>query len=732
MNSVAEDKERVQAMLGEAYAGRINNLKRSVELAEEALTISRNIDDKSLTAKSLAQLSLYSMILGDYKKTIAFSEEAIRYFDELGDEHGAADARYNIAGIYYKTDNYHLGLVHMMDCLAVYKKYNDYYNQSRVEKSLGTIYEYFGDQNSAIKSYENAIEAAKMAGDQNLESNAYNNLSGVLLKQDKIEQAAEMIARSMEIKQQTGDIRGYAFAIYGRGKVHAKKHLFFEAEADYKEALRIHLEMGEKLGLGMTYHKLGLLYFEMGNFDLAKKTLNKALEFSNAYNIVIIKFKCSYLLYRIARLENDPARSLEYLERYLKEKEGVINTQTLKVIENYELISQVKGMEKEAQMQKEKAEIMEKKNRAEEAVRVRQEFLSTMSHEIRTPLNAVITITSLLKEKSDPEDKQLLDSLKFASNNLMRIINDILDLSKLDAGKAHLETRQAGLKPLLENIWRTYEPMAREKGLKLSLKTDVSLADAYELDETKISQILGNLINNAIKFTEKGSVIIEVEKMPGSDAASDHLNFKITDTGEGIAPEFLNEIFESFSQIKPITTRRHGGTGLGLAIVKKLVELHEGSIHVSSEVGKGSTFHFDLKLKKAQIPEKPEIEPSNQLEGKNALLAEDNEINAFVARKLLSKWGVVTEHAVNGIEAIEKSKERTFDFILMDIHMPEMNGFDATEQIRKNENPNQNTPIFALTADITATQQEQYKPYFTGFLWKPLQIDKLREALINA
>jgi len=728
--SVEEKTIVVNELLANAYSARTNNLRHSVELAEKALSLSREIHDVQLEGRSLNQLSLYFMIMGEYEKSTNTSKEAIRIFEELNDEKGIADAKYNIAGIYYKTDNYHLGLAYLIDCLDIYKRYDDFHNESRTEKSLGAIYEYFGDLNNAVKAYQQAIESGKKTGDPNLESNVYNNLSGIYLKQNKIEEAADLIDRSIDIKRATGDTRGLAFAIYGRGKVYTRTGRFVEAEKDFKEAIEIHKAMGEKLGLGMAYHKLGVLYVEMGRLDEAKTVINEAVAFSDKHNIVIIKFKCDYLLYRICKLENDPAGALEYLESYFKEKEAVINTQTLKVIENYELITRMKTLEKEAELQREKAEIIEKKNRAEESARVRQEFLSTMSHEIRTPLNAVITIISLLEGKNDADQKQLLDSLKFASGNLLGIINDILDFTKLDSDKTKLELRNTPFKPLLKNICGTYDSLAKQKGLKLTLKMGAGIAESYDIDETRITQILGNLLNNAIKFTDKGRIDVEVNKL-SSNQQSDRLLFKVIDTGEGIPQEYFEEIFNSFSQTRPTTTRKHGGAGLGLAIVKKLVELHGGEVKVGSKLGNGSAFSFELNLTKSVAMEKAPVDYSGVLENKIALVAEDNDINAYVIRKLLSRLGVVSELAVNGVEAVELANKKSFDFILMDIHMPEMDGFNAAANIRNHDNPNTKTPIFALSADITASSQEKYVQYFNAFLWKPLQIEKLHEALIT-
>lgn len=718
----------VSSLLSEAYACRTYDLKKSISLSTKALQISRELDDKVNVGYSLNQLSLFYMIRGAYKKAIRLSNDAIRHFEDLGDERGIADARYNIAGVYYKTDNYHLGLINLINCLNIYQKYDDFHNQARVHKSLGTIYEYFGDQKNAIRSYNSSVDAAKKIRDLNLLSNAYNPLSGIYIKQNKIGKAFKVIERSIELKKHTGDVRGLAFALYGRGKVYASKHEFLLAEIDYLESIKIHTDAGEKLGLGMAYHKLGDLYLKMGSLHQAKDVLEKALDVSERYNIVIIKFKSNYLLYQIAKLENETAKSLRYLELYLSQKEGVINTQSLQIIENYELINKMQLLETEAQLQKEKAEMMEKKDRAEQSARMKQDFLSTMSHEIRTPLNAVTTITSLLSEKYEGEDKMLITSLKSASRNLLMVINDILDFTKLDNGKVTLDVISCDLQEILQRIFNTYESVATEKGILLKIQIAEEVNGSYEIDETKLSQILGNLISNAIKYTDVGEVTISVQRI-ASNLSADQIRFKVMDTGVGISPEYYGEMFESFSQPKSITTRKQGGTGLGLAIVKRLVEIYDSEVRFESELGKGSIFYFDLQLKSCAVEKVLAPITRDQLKNKTVLLVEDNPVNAMVAKRLLNNWGIITESAVNGLLAINKANEKTFDFILMDIHMPEMNGLDATEHIRNNKNPNQYTPIFALTADITAENQEEYSRHFTGFLRKPIEIDKLYAAL---
>ncbi len=724
-------KEKIEKLLEKAYSSRINNLGLSIELGQQALALSREVNRKDLIAQSLNRLSLFYMIHGRYEESLSMAKEAIDYFEELNDEMGVANAKYSIAGIYYKTNNFHLGLVNLIDCLTIYKKHNDFHNLARTQKSMGTIYDFLGDVNNSFKSYEGSIESAQKAGDLNLESNAFNPLSGLYLKQNNPAKAMELIEDSIAMKQKTSDIRGMAFAIYGRGKVYAYLKEYDKAELDYLQALDIHERMGEPLGKGMTLNKLAILYSTLGKDEKAKDYFHKALKYCEEYNIAAVLIRANQGLYEIYKRQNDSVKALEVLERYIKMKEQLINTQTLMVIRNYEMITRIETMEKEAQLQKERAEILEKQRRAEQLAKVKQDFLSTMSHEIRTPLNAIISIAALLNEKHfDKEELELFRSLKFASNNLLMLVNDILDFTKLEQVKVKLENRSTDFRLFLENLKNTYNGLALEKGLEMNLKVDAEIADFYELDETKLGQILGNLISNAIKYSERGFVKIEVNKV-NNFGENDLVEFKIKDSGVGIASHIGQEVFESFYQIGPVHTRKHSGSGLGLAIVKKLVELHGSIINMISEVGVGSTFFFTLELKKSQACQHTPSSLSDELNNKTTLIAEDNLVNALVSKKILTKWGIKSDHALNGVDAIEKAKEQVYDFILMDIHMPGLNGYEAAKAIRETDNPNRNTPIYALTADITSENDEEYAKYFNCVLRKPIEIDKLFEVLIK-
>ena len=478
------------AVLDEAYTSRINDLHHSIQLARQALEQSRSMNDTALVAKSLSLISLFCMIKGEYEESVNKANEAIVYYEELGDTKGVADAKYNIAGVYYKTDNYHLGLVYLIDCRYIYLKFNDYHNLSRVEKSLGTIYEYFGDYKSAIQSYEQAIVAAKQVGDLNLESNAYNPLSGIYLKENKIDEATRIIERSIELKQKTGDTRGLAFALYGRAKVYTHKGEYAAAEADFKAAMDIHEQVGEKLGMGMAYHKLGCLYIAMNRLDEAIQILKKGIEFSTLHNIVIIKFKCNFQLYHIFKLNQNAELALQYLEQYLKEKESVINTQTLQVIESYALIKQME----EAKAEKEKAELTAKKDLAENIAKVRQDFLSAVSHELRTTLKVGLSIAQMLQSTVGPEEEQMLQSLQVSAERLKHIIFNILYFTDLDSGKNQLVLICLNIHQWLQRVVNAYADDAKAKQLQVTVTDNTGSAkDEYRADEAKLTAAMDQL-----------------------------------------------------------------------------------------------------------------------------------------------------------------------------------------------------------------------------------------------
>jgi len=351
--------------------------------------------------------------------------------------------------------------------------------------------------------------------------------------------------------------------------------------------------------------------------------------------------------------------------------------------------------------------LIESRKRAEELASQKQQFLSSMSHEIRTPLNAVIGITHfLLEDDPNPEQQEKLRTLKFSADNLLSLVNDILDHSKIESGKIVFGREQFDLRDRLTGIHEVMKVKADRKGIDLNLKIDKKLPQAIIGDPVRLNQILLNLVSNAVKFTEKGKVDIYA-KMLGS--TKDHIEAQITvaDTGIGIPPDQLDRIFETFTQADEKILNTFGGTGLGLAITKKLVELQGGSIDVESELGEGSKFTFRMSFKrvgeagisKEEVITK-ESRKEHSIQGANVLLVEDNPINQKIASQFLNNWGAQVTVAENGKIALDKVAYKSFDFILMDIQMPVMDGYETTRAIRAIEDDYfRNIPIISLTAD---------------------------------
>lgn len=343
--------------------------------------------------------------------------------------------------------------------------------------------------------------------------------------------------------------------------------------------------------------------------------------------------------------------------------------------------------------------------KAEEAAQSKQQFMSTMSHEIRTPLNEVIGITNLLLQGNPREDQMdFIKTLRFSGNHLLTLVNDVLDYNKMESGKIVFEQTEFSLNDFLNDIHRTYSFRSKSKDLEFDIIKENDLPVEVIGDPIRLNQILSNLLSNALKFTQKGSIHVIVRELNRNDNHS-RIEFLVKDTGLGIPKDKHDVIFDSFTQASPDTTRHYGGTGLGLAICKKLVELQGGGIYVDSEPGKGSAFRFELSFgvsengKKVQTGETSESYTG--LEGKRILVAEDNKINFFVVNKFLTGWGIKVTHAENGKDALELLEKEDFDLIIMDLHMPVLDGVEATRIIRESKNDRiSSIPVVALTAAI--------------------------------
>ncbi len=383
-------------------------------------------------------------------------------------------------------------------------------------------------------------------------------------------------------------------------------------------------------------------------------------------------------------------------------------------------------------------ELKKAKEDAEKASQGKDQFLSTMSHEIRTPLNAVIGASHLLLQENPRKDQQQnLELLKNSGEHLLALVNDILDFSKIEEGKLKLESVPFNLEKLLDSIRFSMQYAADDKNISLIWDVSKELPQTLIGDPTRLNQILINLISNAIKFTEKGFVKLGIEKLTSSEKEAT-IYFEVSDSGIGITKKQQKTIFETFTQADADTTRKYGGSGLGLTITRKLLEMMGSRIQLESVVNEGSKFHFTITFEYSdeQIAPVQKGTDENVLENipnKNILLVEDHEVNRILATKFLTKWGLTVDTAENGLICLEKIRSKKYALVLMDLQMPEMDGYEATSRIRSENDPYfKELPILALTAAaIVEAKRKVSEVGMNDFVTKPFNPTEFKQKLIK-
>jgi PAS domain S-box-containing protein len=373
-------------------------------------------------------------------------------------------------------------------------------------------------------------------------------------------------------------------------------------------------------------------------------------------------------------------------------------------------------------------EMIEARKSAEAGLELRKTILANVSHELRTPVNAIVGMSALLASTElNKEQREYLKTMRFSSDGLLVLIDDLLDVSRIEAGKVELEEVEFSMLENFSELTKALRLRAEEKALLFEWKLDESVESTLIGDVHRLNQVVTNLIGNAIKFTREGKVSLEITQV-GETNDSQEIQFSVTDTGIGIAAERQAAVFQAFAQEDSSTTRKYGGTGLGLSISKRIVEMMGGHLALTSEKNVGTTFSFQIKLKKAksEVPIKKAFNPD--LKGSSVLLVEDNKVNQFLANALLTSWKANVDISEDGQDAIDRMSEKEYDLILMDLQMPIMDGFEATEHIRKVLKSQ--VPIVGLSANaLNGERERSMQMGMNDYVSKPFQPELLYEKI---
>ena len=717
-------------------------------------------------ASYINNIAVISCEKGDYNNGLEYYRQCTNLTEEIGDSMGLGLALNSTGAIYDRIGDHIRAMEVYERALLIEEKIKDRKNMVGTLNNIAALYGKKNDDERQLKYYQ---EAEKIGEDIKLNNHIYSivhrGLGDLMEKQGKHGQALEYYQHGLKIAEDIVDPLGKASNLTGIANVYFQQGKKTEALEFAKKALSISNEGGYLMDLEKASRLLRNIYESQDNFKdafnmykLEIKSRDSLASQENQKSLIRHQFQSAYDKKEIetkAIQDNKDALTAKEIERQkiilysvigglvmLLLLSGVLyNRFLLKKKSNQKLevaYSELKSTQGELIRQKNTAE--EQTQRAEQSEKFKEQFLANMSHEIRTPMNAVNGMTELLIDKNPRKDQMnYLDAIRKSSDTLLHIINDILDLSKIEAGKMELEKIDFSLRETLEQVRQTLSFRAEEKGLQLITEVENSIADVIIGDPVRLNQILVNLGGNAIKFTQRGSVHISVKKLNNSlSPSSCELYFSIIDTGIGIPKEKMETVFESFSQAHSSDSRKYGGTGLGLSISRQLVELQGGHILVESQEGSGTTFSFILNYpvgsseKFQQRIQQEQLVDGSILNGLKILLADDNEYNRIVARDTLKgKADVAITEASTGKIAIQLIEKQEFDIVLMDVQMPVMDGYEATKYIRDHFSaPKNSVPIIALTASVVRSDLDKCRESgMNSYVAKPFKAWQLIGAI---
>jgi len=729
----------------------LNSLGRSDEAFNNVVSL---IDENALSELSdHVQAELYfamgqaQSMQGSLADAFMSFQKAHDIWDNLGDQVNKASMIISMAGLYIESADIDKAISFYESAVAEVDAAGDPINQIRLKNNLAYAYSLHGEPDHALDLLEDVINNPIVKNSPLLTAYSYENMGEALVLLGQYEEAQTYLSNALGIAKELGldslIIAGRTFL----GEIAMRKGDFNLALAHGHAASRLAENVNEAPLMRDTYMLLSTIFRAMENFEASLAYMDKYTETKNLVSnneakrrleLLEAQFKLSEKENEITLLQqNNEINALRLNQAKTLQNIAISAFVLLLVIILVLIISLRAKALINRRLQQKATELMETQTQLEKANKVKSDILAMTSHEIRTPLNAIMGMSQvLLRSKLDNDLHRFVETIHSSGELLIATLNDILDLSKIEAGRLEIHENEFSIQDLAERISKLWQHKASEKGLGFSIDTRDAPQVKLRGDLNRLQQIAFNLISNAIKFTNEGTVIV---RLYGETLGDDKATFglQVIDSGIGIPPELHEAVFEPFHQVESGSARSFGGTGLGLAICKQLSELMHGKISLASRAGQGTTFTVLLPMDRVQEQPEPvqDISESANYMGSSAvhiLVAEDNELNQMVIQHMLSVIKAELVFVPNGARAIEALERHDFDLVLMDLHMPTMDGATATKIIRSMDNYKADIPIIALTADaMEGDRQKVLDAGMDEYVSKPIDLETLLIAIQN-